>query len=106
MIHLMEKSPLTLILIYNFYSACKLCNPLSDNSDDGSLCEIIIFLKELTYFTDYILFFSDSQKYSINFTHEPFPSIVLLLLFFCWFFFWGGGGGACVSLNSYEIANK
>ena len=62
-----------------------MCSPLIDNSNDGSLCEIIIFFKKRAHTAPLIAFLPDSQN--IQFAHEPSPSIfsfvVVFVVFFC-----------------------
>ena len=68
-----------------------MCSPLSDNSDDGSLCEIIIFKKAHTI--PLIAFLPDSPNIQSIFLMGP-----LLQLFNCFVVNLGEG---CVSMNLY-----
>ena len=84
-----------------------MCSQVINNSDDGSLCEIII-LKENSHSAPLIAFLPESQNIRsifllsllLQFFVVMFPVFFSFFVFFGFsfslFFFGGGGGGVCV----------
>ena len=68
-----------------------MCSPMIDNSDDGSLCEIIILKKELT--TPIITFLYDYQNIQSILLMSPLLQFCCSCCLFLEGLFGGGGGG-------------